>query len=95
MSADLCAWSGFRGLLLLDILGSHQLLASSHVRERDKALLRSVMVGGVWNGFWERCVVRWSLAGSVVVLMEMVISFGNVLTLLLLRFENILSFTSS
>ena len=22
-----------------------------HVRERDKALLRSVMVGGVWNGF--------------------------------------------
>ena len=34
-----------------DILGSHQLLDSSHVRERDKALLRSVMVGGVWNGF--------------------------------------------
>ena len=28
-----------------------QLLTSSHVRERDKALLRSVMVGGVWNGF--------------------------------------------
>ena len=24
---------------------------SSHVRERDKALLRSIMVGGVWNGF--------------------------------------------
>ena len=24
---------------------------SSHVRERDKGLLRSVMVGGVWNGF--------------------------------------------
>ena len=28
-----------------------QLLNSSHVRERDKALLRSIMVGGVWNGF--------------------------------------------
>ena len=28
-----------------------QLLNSSHVRERDKALSRSVMVGGVWNGF--------------------------------------------
>ena len=36
---------------LLDILGSLQLLDSAHVRERDKALLRSVMVGGVWNGF--------------------------------------------
>ena len=24
---------------------------SSHVRERDKALLRAIMVGGVWNGF--------------------------------------------
>ena len=28
-----------------------QLLNSSHVRERDKALVRSIMVGGVWNGF--------------------------------------------
>ena len=28
-----------------------QLLNSSHVGERDKALLRSIMVGGVWNGF--------------------------------------------
>ena len=27
-----------------------QLLNSSHVRERDKALLRGIMVGGVWNG---------------------------------------------
>ena len=30
---------------------SLQLLNSSHVRERDKALLRSIMVGGVWNCF--------------------------------------------
>ena len=22
-----------------------------HVRERNKALLRAIMVGGVWNGF--------------------------------------------
>ena len=36
---------------MLDIRGSHQLLNSSHVRERDKMLLRSVMVGVVWNGF--------------------------------------------
>ena len=31
--------------------GSLQLLNSSHVRERDKGLLRSILVGGVWNGF--------------------------------------------
>ena len=42
---------GFRGGPLLDIHGSLQLLNSAHVRERDKGLLRSVMVGGVWNGF--------------------------------------------
>ena len=36
---------------MLDAHGSLQFLNSSHVRERDKALLRSVMVGGVWNGF--------------------------------------------
>ena len=35
----------------LDVSGTLQLLNSDHVRERDKALLRSVMVGGVWNGF--------------------------------------------
>ena len=36
---------------MLDIAGSLQLLHAPHVRERDKALLRSIMVGGVWNGF--------------------------------------------
>ena len=51
VAADLCAGSGFRGGSLLDISGLHQLLCSAHVRERDKALLRSVMVAGVWNGF--------------------------------------------
>ena len=50
-SADLCDREGFRCGPLLDVHGSLQLLHSSHVRERDKALLRSVMVGGVWNGF--------------------------------------------
>ena len=28
-----------------------QLLDSSHVRDRDKALLRAILSGGVWNGF--------------------------------------------
>ena len=51
VAVDLCGRKGFRGGPLLDIHGSLQLLNSSHVRERDKALLRSVMVGGVWNGF--------------------------------------------
>ena len=41
----------FKGGPRLDVHGSLQLLNSSHVRERDKALLRSIMVGGVWNGF--------------------------------------------
>ena len=51
VSVDLCGRKGFRGGPLLDVYGSLQLLNSSHVRERDKALLRSIMVGGVGNGF--------------------------------------------
>ena len=35
----------------LMFFGTMQLLNSDHVRERDKALLRGVLVGGVWNGF--------------------------------------------
>ena len=44
---------GFGVVPLLDVHGSLQLLNSSHVRERerDKALLRTILVGGVWNGF--------------------------------------------
>ena len=52
VAADLCGREGFRGGPLLDVHGSLQLLSSSHVRERDKALLRSIMVGGVSNGFF-------------------------------------------
>ena len=52
VSADLCSRKGFRCGPLLDVHGSLQLLNSSHVRERDKALHRSIMVGGVWNGFF-------------------------------------------
>ena len=36
VAADLCARKGFRGGPLLDVRGSHQLLNSSHVRERDR-----------------------------------------------------------
>ena len=31
--------------------GSLQLLTSSHLRERDKMLLRAILCGSVWNGF--------------------------------------------
>ena len=51
LQTDLYCREGFRGGPLLDIRGSLQLLNSSHVRDRDKGLLRSILVGGVWNGF--------------------------------------------
>ena len=51
VTADLCDREAFRCGLLLDVRGSLQLLNSSHVREREMALLRTIMVGGVWNGF--------------------------------------------
>ena len=60
VAADLCGREGFRGGPLLDFHGSLQFLDSSHVRVRDKALLRSVMVGVVfgmvscWVGFEAR-----------------------------------------
>ena len=51
VSADLCARKGFRGGPWLDVDGTLPLLNSDHVRERDKALLRGILVSGVWNGF--------------------------------------------
>ena len=51
VSVDLCSRKGFRGGPFLDVSGTMQLLNSDHVRERDKALLRGVLVGSVWNGF--------------------------------------------
>ena len=46
VSFDLCRRQGFREGPMLDTA-----LHAPHVRDRDKALLRSIMVGGVWNGF--------------------------------------------
>ena len=42
---------GFLGDEFADFHGSLQLLTSSHLRERDKMLLRAILCGGVWNGF--------------------------------------------
>ena len=54
VAAYLCGLEGFRGGPLLDVHGSLQLLNSSHVREIDKALPRSIMVGGCleWVASW-------------------------------------------
>ena len=51
VSAQLADRKGFRGAQFLDIKGSLQLLNSSHLRERDNMLLRSILCGRVWNGF--------------------------------------------
>ena len=51
VATDLCKRKGFRGGFGVDIYGSHQLLVSSHLRERDKMLLRAILSGRVWNGF--------------------------------------------
>ena len=51
VATDLCKRRGFRGGFGVDIYGCHQLLVSSHFRERDKMLLRAILSGGVWNGF--------------------------------------------
>ena len=51
VAADKCARKGVRGGPWLDIHGILQLLNSDHVGERDEALLRGVLVGGLWHGF--------------------------------------------
>ena len=76
VSAYLCAREGFRGGPWLDVDGSLQLFNSGHVRERDKALLRCILVGGVWNGFLLHKVKGQCLAGSVSVMTVMVTFFG-------------------
>ena len=43
--------AGFRGGTLLDLKGTLQLLSASHLRERDRGLLRGILSGRVWNGF--------------------------------------------
>ena len=45
------AREGFRGGPLLDAAGTLQLLNTSHVRKRDRALLSGVLVDGVWNAY--------------------------------------------
>ena len=68
VATDLCKRKGFRGEFCFDILGSHQQLASSHLREWDKMLLRTILSGGVWNGFLLSKVkkedIRWRFCNA-------------------------------
>ena len=68
---------GFRGGPFLDYNGTRQLLFSSHLRERDKMLLRSILCGGLGTGsYLEKPKRRMFLAAFVVGLMGMVIFSG-------------------
>ena len=49
--AKLSERKGFWSVGFADLKGSLQLLTSSHLRERDKMLLRTILCGRVWNGF--------------------------------------------
>ena len=51
VASDVCKRKGLRGEFCFDTYGSHQLLASSHLRERDNMLLSAILSGGVWDGF--------------------------------------------
>ena len=85
---------GFRGGHLLDHKGSLQLLNSSHVKEKDKALQGGTMAVGVWNGFlWTKLGVRRCPAGFAVVLMGMITCFGIACCLHEYQFMKILNFT--
>ena len=79
VSAGLCARKGFRCGPLLDIDCTLQLLDSDHVRERDKALLRGILVGGVWSGFLLGKVRGVCLVGFVGGMVMTVIFFWVVL----------------
>ena len=82
VSADLSRRKGFRGCFCVDIYGSHQQLVSSHLRERDKMLLRAILTGGVGMAFCSaRSKKRTSIVGFVMALTMMVISSGIALVL--------------
>ena len=49
--AKLSERKSFLGGEYADFTGSLQLLTSSHLRERDKMLLRAILCGRVWNEF--------------------------------------------
>ena len=85
---------GFRGGPLLDFDGTKQLLFFSHLRERDKMLLRSILSGEQrvvgTDSYLEKPKMMF-LASFVGVLMLMVICFGSVPSLPLSRFVGIQS----
>ena len=51
VATDLYRRKGFRGEFCFDICGSHQLLSSSHLRERDKNVVEGHPLWWVLDGF--------------------------------------------
>ena len=93
VAADLCRRRGFRGGFFVDIYGSHQLLVSSHLWERDKMLLRAILSGGVWNGsLLSKVKKETSIVGFVMPLTMTVIYYGIALFTLLWNFVTIRNF---
>ena len=91
VATDLSRRKGFRGGFSMDIYGSHQLLVSSHLRERDKMLLGAILSGGVWNGFLLSKAKREDLVGFAMPLTMTVIFSGIALFTLLSSFATVLS----
>ena len=74
VATDLCKRKEFRSEFCFDIYGSHQLLASSHLRKPDKVLLRAILSGVVWNVFFfcpARPKKKTSVAGFAMLLKRM------------------------
>ena len=67
---------GFEVLSFLMLKVPHKYPFPPTRGERDKMLLRSILSGGVWFFFWVKLGMRTFGAHSVVVRMEMGISFG-------------------
>ena len=88
---DLCKRKVYRGEFCFDINGSHQLLVSSHPRERDKMLLRAILAAVFGTAFCSaRPRRRTSIVGFVMPLTMTVIYSGIALFSLLWNFATAL-----
>ena len=79
----------------MDLKGSLQLLSDTHLRERDRGLLRGILSGRVWNEFLLCHAGEKSFRADFAArLMGMgIFFFGIVLTLPLFISVKILNFT--
>ena len=77
VATDLCKRKGFRGEHCFDAYDSRWLLASSHLRERDKVLLRAILIGSA------RPKMRTSDVGSAM-LLKLIVTFSGIVFFTLL-----------